>query len=82
MNGGRADRQKKQLDRIDKENKRLGKGVQKKFRLVSSGKLYDAYANQNTPIYLVMNSVYMGQYRVSAKPFLKTGRWFFPLSPK
>ena len=29
MNGGRADRQKKQLDRIDKENKRLGGCVKK-----------------------------------------------------
>ena len=54
----------------------------KKFRLVSSGKLYDAYANQNTPIYLFKNSVYTGQYWVSAKPILKNGRWFFPLSPK
>ena len=82
MNGGRADRQKKQLDRIDKENKRLGKGVQKKFRLVSSGKLYDAYANQNTPIYLFKNSVYTGQYRVSAKPILKNNRWFFLRAPR
>ena len=54
----------------------------KKFRLVSSEKLYDAYANQNTPINLFKNSVYTGQYRVSAKPILKNNRWFFLRSPR
>ena len=62
------------------QGQNTGKGEQK--LIYGNKKLYDAFTNQNTPIYLFKNSVYMGQYRVSAKPFLKNGRWFFPLSPK
>lgn len=62
------------------QGQNTGKGEQK--LIYGNKKLYDAFTNQNTPIYLFKNAVYMGQYRVSAKPFLKNGRWFFPLSPK
>ena len=62
------------------QGQNTGKGEQK--LIYGNKKLYDAFTNQNTPVYLFKNSIYMGQYRVSAKPFLKNGRWFFPLSPK
>ena len=62
------------------QGQNTGKGEQK--LIYGNKKLYDAFTNQSTPIYLFKNAIYMGQYRVSAKPFMKNGRWFFPLSPK
>jgi hypothetical protein len=62
------------------QGQNTGKGDQK--LIYGNKKLYDAYDEPSTPIYLFKNYIYIGQYILSAKPFFKNGKWFFPISPK